>query len=558
MPDTSSTPPLPPILAPESASAWRRLCLLLRVSTGRVLLVVRHDSPRLPRELPTILAAQSDRPLRQVVVNDTHPDPFAPTEFAIPQHAPNSNLPATLLSITGAEDLGLGENAARETQALYEFARRLDFRRDQFLPEGGVVLVWATERVFEALIQHAPNFLSLTTTIFTFRSHSDDTKLLSQPYTIDPKSNGILSSLHDLPPLPAYAPPALVASYDALAWLALAEQQYQRGREDALRGLATLDEHWEEIEAGWAWAASIAGLDPTRRDQLGIPRINPLDQSGGDNLRRIAIHLLEEYPDTGVTILKLRHNPDQSIRWCEGQAAAAQILGNKKNEAVALGSLAQAWQTVGKIAKATALHEKVLGMARELNERSLESAVLGSLGIIKNWVGRPREALQHHQQSLRISRETNNSQSIARDLNNIGLIHASLRQWDAALTCYREAHELLLSLGDLQSEAQLLGNLANLYSETGELAKAIPLYEKQITMSEKIGDKRSHAHALYNLAQTIWNTGRFQKATSLIELAINLAIEIRAPWREQAELVHKRWLHIMQELKRNQNRPSLP
>ena len=171
MPKPSSTAPtVPPCLSPESAPAWAQLLNYVRHTQRRTLLVVRHNSPRLPRALSPLLATETGRTLVTATVSDAQPDPMA-AAFAA---APDGRFPAgTLLSLTGAEDLAVSTPDQSSVAALFEFARRLDLRRDQFLPAGGVVIVWATARVFDALAEHALNFISLASAVLTLSVDGD-------------------------------------------------------------------------------------------------------------------------------------------------------------------------------------------------------------------------------------------------------------------------------------------------------------------------------------------------------------------------------------------------
>ena len=201
MPKLSSpAPSVPPCLRPESAAVWVRLRNYVRRTDRRILLVIRHDSPRLPRELPPLLAEESGRPLIAASVSDAEPDPMA----AAVRAASDGRFPAgCILSITGAEDLAITAPDGSRA-ALFEFARRLDLRRDQFLPEGGIVLVWATARVFDALAEHALNFISRAAAVLTLGVvGKKETVAASGAPSVSFES---IRGLYPLPPLPADAP----------------------------------------------------------------------------------------------------------------------------------------------------------------------------------------------------------------------------------------------------------------------------------------------------------------------------------------------------------------
>ena len=251
---SSKAPSVPPSLSPESAPVWARLRNYVRRTERRILLVIRHDSPQLPRELPPLLADESGRTLITATVSDAEPDPMAAAIRAAPGGFPAR----ALLSITGAEDLDVS-TAHDSPAALYEFARRLDLRRDQFLPEGGVVLVWANARVFDALAEHALNFISRAAAVLTLGAAGEKEAIVERG--APSVSFESLRGSYDLPPLPPDAPADLRAALDAFEKLAVANELYQQGGSKIAHGLARFDAARDRIEAGWEAARRWSGLD---------------------------------------------------------------------------------------------------------------------------------------------------------------------------------------------------------------------------------------------------------------------------------------------------------
>ena len=223
MPKPSSPAPnVPPCLRPEFAPVWARLRNYVRRTERRLLLVVRHDSPQLSRELPPLLARESGRPLIVATVSDSEPDPMAAAWHAAPE---GRFPPGAILSITGAEDLSIkfGQDSR---PALFEFARRLDLRRDQFLPEGGVVLVWATPRVFDALAEHALNFISRAAAVLTLGAAGEMAAAAREG--APSISSDSLRSLLQIPPPPPDAPAELREALSALEELAYTNLEWEQ------------------------------------------------------------------------------------------------------------------------------------------------------------------------------------------------------------------------------------------------------------------------------------------------------------------------------------------
>jgi hypothetical protein len=301
----------------------------VRHTQRRTLLVVRHDSPRLPRELPQQLAAETGRPLVVAAVSDAQPDPTAAALAA----APNGRFePGSILSITGAEDLAVVSPDQSSAAALFEFARRLDLRRDQFLPEGGIVLVWATARVFDALAEHALNFISLASAVLTLAAAEDIAPIAltsGQVPSVEPRL-----WRYRLPPLPADAPNELRAALVALEELAIADELYQQGGAKIAHALARFDAARDQIETGWEAAHRWSGLATPNKPE-------PLE---GNAVRDFAGALLVAFPNAGAHFLSLRFHPRERIIWLEVALAAARPRRDRGAEAAILGNLGDAWE----------------------------------------------------------------------------------------------------------------------------------------------------------------------------------------------------------------------
>ena len=497
---------VPPCLSPESARVWVRLRNYVRQAERRLLLVVRHDSPRLPRELPPLLAQESDRPLVSATVSDTETDPFAAALRAVPGgHFP----PRTLLSITGAEDLALSAPEGSRA-ALYEFARRLDLRRDQFLPAGGVVLVWANARVFDALAEHALNFISRAAAVLTL-AEAGEKRAAARSESASASVESLRADF-DLPPLPPDAPDDLRTALAAFEELALADELYLQGGPKIAHGLATFDAARDQIEAGWAAAQRWSGLEGGKMNAASRP----------DGLGDFARALLVAYPSAGSDVLSLRQHPRESIAWLEAAVAAARLRRDRRGEAKVLGNLGLAHADLGDVRKAIELYEQQLVIAREIGDRRGEGNALMNIGIAHKDLGDARKAIELHEQVLPIFREIGDRRGEGSALGNLGNAHADLGDARKAIEFYQQHAAIAHEIGDRRGEGNALGNLGLAHADLGDARKAIEFYEQQLVIVRAIGDRRGEGNALWNSALSYDSLGN--RAEAIARAAAALAI----------------------------------
>lgn len=560
MPKPSSTaPPVPPCLSPESAPAWARLLNYVRHTQRRTLLVIQHDSPRLPRELPPLLAAETGRPLAVATVSDAQPDPMAATFAA----APNGQFaPGTILTITGAEDLAVASPDQSSVAALHEFARRLDLRRDQLLPEGGIVLVWATARVFEALAEHALNFISRASAVLTLVA-AEDTAPITQ-------TGGQVTGLgawrgnYRIPPLPADAPEELRAALVALEELAVADELYLQGGAKIAHALARFDAARDQIEAGWEAAHRWSGLT-TPYD---------FDTASNNAVRDFAGALIVAFAYVGRHVLTLRLHPLKRITWFEAAIAAARRRHDRAAEGVMLGNLGIPWAELGDTHKAISFYEQQLVITREIEDRRGQGTAFANLGLAWADLGDGRKAIGFYEQALAIAREFGDLRGVGSTLNNLGLIWAGFGDVHNAISHYEQALVVAREIGDRRGESNALGNIGlalatlgdarkaiGFYEQAlvivreigyrrgeemtlgfigdaqaalGDTKKAIDFYEQALTIAREIGDRNSEAHTLFNSARSLDKLGRRSEAITRAEQAATIYAAIKSPALEKA------------------------
>ena len=526
MPKLSSpAPSVPPCLQPESAAVWARLRNYVRRTDRRILLVIRHDSPRLPRELPPLLAEESGRLLIAASVSDAEPDPMAAAVHA----TPDGSFPAgCILSITGAEDLAITAPDGSRA-ALYEFARRLDLRRDQFLPEGGIVLVWATARVFDALAEHALNFISRAAAVLTLGAvGKGGTIATSRAHSVSFES---IRRRYHLPPLPADAPADLRAALDAFEELAVSEELYDQGGSKIAHALASFDAARDRIEAGWEAARHWSAL-PTEE--------SPADP-GSDAVRDFARALLASYPSAGANVFSLRQHPRESITWLEAQRDAARLMGDQALEGLALGNLGNAYFVLGDARKAIEFYGQHHVIARGIGDRLGEGTTLGNLGNAYADLGDARKAIEFNEQALVIARELGDRRGEGSVLGNLGSAYADLGDARKAIEFHEQALAVMREIGDQRAEGNILGNLGNAYSVMGDARKAIEFYEQQLVIVRQIGDRRGEGNARWNSALAHASFGEKAEAIRRAETALGIFEAIEDPAAAKVRAMLAEW-----------------
>jgi tetratricopeptide (TPR) repeat protein len=285
--------------------------------------------------------------------------------------------------------------------------------------------------------------------------------------------------------------------------LALANEQYLKGGESLLRGLAFFDLEWGNIQGGHAWVVAQGGAADEDAAQLGL-----------------------SYPDVGVHVLDLRQHSREQIRWMEIALVAARRFQDRAGESGMLCNLGTAYARLGETRCAMQFFEQALHITREIGDHRGEGSCLGNLGNVYSALGETHRAIQFFEQTLLIHREIGDRRGEGADLSNLGIEYATLGETRRAIQFYEQSLLIDREIGDLRGEGNVLGCLGLAYAEMGETRRAIEFYEQQLTIVREIGDRRGESNALGSLGIEYADLGETRRAMQFFEQSLLIEREI--------------------------------
>ena len=128
-----------------------------------------------------------------------------------------------------------------------------------------------------------------------------------------------------------------------------------------------------------------------------------------------------------------------------------------------------------------------------------EGQCLGSLGNAYRSLGQFDKSITHHEQALVIAHEIGDRMGEGNALSGLGNAHSSLGQIDKALTHHKQALAIAREIGDRMGEGNALGSLGSAYRSLGQIDKAITHYKQSFIIAREIGDRRTEGNTLGNL-----------------------------------------------------------
>jgi non-specific serine/threonine protein kinase len=182
----------------------------------------------------------------------------------------------------------------------------------------------------------------------------------------------------------------------------------------------------------------------------------------------------------------------------------------------------------GDVARALALHEDVLALARRAGDPCWLAQALTFVGLALEDQGRFAEAQACHEEALRGYRALGDPVWPPFALNALGLVAYEQGEIDRAAAYFEEALAEFRARGNSYGAGFALTNLAKVARARRDYARAEALFAESLRSRRDYGDKRGIVGCLNGLASVAAATGRFARAARLFGAAEVLREEVGA------------------------------
>jgi tetratricopeptide (TPR) repeat protein len=293
--------------------------------------------------------------------------------------------------------------------------------------------------------------------------------------------------------------------------LSTANDLYEQGGENIVKGLELFDREQINIQAGQTWGSEVI------REEKMKPKAADLD---------FALQISNAYPDAGSYLLPLRLHPYERIHWLEVSLEAARKLGDRKAEGLHLGNLGTAYLDIGAPHRAIEFNEQALTISRKIGNRGDECAIMGNLGMAFAFLGETSKAMAFYMGQLDISREIKDRREEGIALHHLGDVYHYLEDNRRAIEFYNHALGITREIGDSRAESIALGNIGQALFSTGDIKSAIEFFQHRLSVAQKIGDKRGESSALGRLGNAHFCLNNALKAIEFFERQLTITREI--------------------------------
>jgi CHAT domain-containing protein len=224
-------------------------------------------------------------------------------------------------------------------------------------------------------------------------------------------------------------------------------------------------------------------------------------------------------------------NFPEAIKCYERAKVIFQETGDLEKEVDALYHLQDSYNYTSNYAKAIECNNKLLTIARNLNNRLLEAHALFGLGRSYDALGQreKEKAKNYYEQSLAIADLIDNQTAHwlqIRSRQGLGAYYTVNGDLTAAETRYQESLKIAEKIGEEQGQANALQALAQIYYYQGNLKQAWEYNERSLTLKERLQDQIGRGNSIGFRGSIYLLIGEYTKALESFEQSLQIMEEL--------------------------------
>jgi tetratricopeptide (TPR) repeat protein len=199
-----------------------------------------------------------------------------------------------------------------------------------------------------------------------------------------------------------------------------------------------------------------------------------------------------------------------------------------------MAQLGSVYMVLGRYEEALQEHRRHLAESREVGNRYQQAIALGDLGVVQLRLGHFTVAVALLKRAAQLKPEVGNRYGAAETLSDLGSAYRALGRYADAIAAQRQALTLMREVGDLVGECQVLNDLGVTLQVVGETEEACELHHLALRQSEGVSARYEQARAHDGLAAA-WETTDPVRAREHWSKALALFTGLGVPERADVE-----------------------
>ncbi|MFG3337552.1 tetratricopeptide repeat protein [Streptomyces tendae] len=236
--------------------------------------------------------------------------------------------------------------------------------------------------------------------------------------------------------------------------------------------------------------------------------------------------------------LNWRRHFDDGIAVAEAAREAAQVAGNRLDEAVTWNNLGAALQVAGRVDESMDAHSRARDMYQAAGDHHGSAMAWGNLGSALLKAGRAGEAIEAHCRARDLFQASGDRRSEAMEWNNLGNALDAAGRVEDSIGAHTWARHLHQAIGDRHGEGKAWHNLGSALAKVGRMEGAFEAYGKSLEIHVEFGDWYGAGQTLGNMARDHQAAFRHSEARALWLQAADAMTRANAP-AEAARARHR-------------------
>ncbi|MEM8830205.1 MAG: CHAT domain-containing tetratricopeptide repeat protein, partial [Cyanobacteria bacterium P01_G01_bin.19] len=201
--------------------------------------------------------------------------------------------------------------------------------------------------------------------------------------------------------------------------------------------------------------------------------------------------------------------------------------GNSQKEALSLGNIGLAYESLSDYSQAVDYFEQTLTIAQKLKDRQLIAGIQGNLGNNYLRIGNYPQAISAFDESLTLWQELNSQAAVGQVLRGMGNVQIAIGNYDKAQTLHQQALTIAQDFNNTEGIIYSHNSLGAIAANQGKYPQAIQAYQQSLKVIESLDNpnlsQNLTAQTLNNLASANHAQMNFDRALDYYQQSLEIA-----------------------------------
>jgi tetratricopeptide (TPR) repeat protein len=228
----------------------------------------------------------------------------------------------------------------------------------------------------------------------------------------------------------------------------------------------------------------------------------------------------------------------EAIDFFNKSLSTARSYKNRRNEALWLNGLGEAYFHIGDFSAALNYHGESLNIAESLGEKRIIIYNNYGFGEIYREIGDYEDATKYFERAIRYAEEIGDEHSVAGSKLGLAMVSAERGDWEQSRLYGESSLEILKKRSEKRGEGRCYIALAQIATRSSDLVTAEDFAWNALDIAREIGDVELESQSLIGLGLLYAHASEFNKSEMYLKDGIEIARKIESRSNEIVGLIN--------------------